>query len=231
MIKAIFFDAAGTLFHLPKSVGEHYAAVAREQGVELSPDALDRAFLRAWRQAPFRFAVDGARDDDDKRWWRELVDLVLAACGNVPPDFDRESFFESAYQHFAQPGVWALYPDVPDVLHELTSRFELGIISNFDRRLYTILEHLGIAPFFDHVFISSQLGADKPDVEIYRRALAMSGFLADEALYVGDDPERDWKGAAAAGLRVFKLDRCKNSLRDLPKVLAPEVAALRRQTK
>ena len=57
MIKAIFFDAAGTLFHLPKSVGEHYAAVAREQGVELSPDALDRAFLHAWRQAPFRSAI------------------------------------------------------------------------------------------------------------------------------------------------------------------------------
>src|SRR5438132_728385 len=119
MIKAIFFDAAGTLFHLPKSVGEHYAAVAREQGVE-------------------------------------------------------------------------------------------------------------IAPFFDHVFISSQLGADKPDAEIYRRALVMSGFMADEAMYVGDDPERDWKGASAAGLRIFKLDRCKNSLRDLSRILAPERGALRR---
>ena len=220
MIKAVFFDAAGTLFHLPKSVGEHYAAVAREQGIELSPDALDRAFLRAWRQASFRSAVGGAGDDDDKQWWRELVDLVLTACINVPPDFDRDLFFESAYQHFAQPGVWALYPDVADVLRELAERFELGIISNFDRRLYAILEHLRIAPFFDHVFISSQLGADKPDAEIYRRALALSGFLADEAIYVGDDPERDWKGAAAAGLRVFKLDRCKNSLRDLPKALS-----------
>ena len=228
MIKAIFFDAAGTLFHLPKSVGEHYAAVAREQGVELSPDALDRAFLRAWRQAPFRSAIDANRDDDDKQWWKELVDLVLSACTDVPPDFDRELFFESAYQHFTQPGVWALYPDVPDVLRELAECFELGIISNFDRRLYAILEHLKIAPFFHHVFISSQLGADKPDAEIYRRALAMSGFLADEAMYVGDDPERDWKGASAAGLRVLKLDRCKNSLRDLPRMLAPERDALRR---
>jgi len=228
MIKAVFFDAAGTLFHLPKSVGEHYAAVAREQGVDLSPDTLDRAFLRAWRQAPFRSAISAPRDDDDRQWWKELVDLVLSACTDVPSDFDRELFFESAYQHFAQPGVWALYPDVPDVLRELAERFELGIISNFDRRLYAILQHLEIAPFFDHVFISSQLGADKPDAEIYRRALAMSGFLVDEAIYVGDDPERDWKGASAAGLRVFKLDRCKNSLRDLPRMLAPERAALRR---
>jgi len=231
MIKTIFFDAAGTLFYLPKSVGEHYAAVAREQGVELSPDALDRAFLHAWRQAPFRSAIGAARDDDDKQWWKQLVDLVLSACTDVPPDFDRELFFESAYQHFAQPGVWALYPDVSDVLRELAERFELGIISNFDRRLYAILEHLEIAPFFDHIFISSQLGADKPDAEIYRRALVMSGFMADEAMYVGDDPEHDWKGASAAGLRIFKLDRCKNSLRDLSRILAPERAALRPEPK
>ena len=231
MIKAIFFDAAGTLLYLPKSVGEHYAAVAREQGVELSPDALDRAFLHAWRQAPFRSAIGAARDDDDKQWWKQLVDLVLSACTDVPPDFDRELFFESAYQHFAQPGVWALYPDVSDVLRQLAERFELGIISNFDRRLYAILEHLEITPFFDHIFISSQLGADKPDAEIYRRALVMSGFMADEAMYVGDDPERDWKGASTAGLRIFKLDRCKNSLRDLSRILAPERGALRPEPK
>jgi putative hydrolase of the HAD superfamily len=226
MTKAIFFDAAGTLFHLPKSVGEHYSAVARKQGVELSPDTLDRAFLRAWKQAPIRAAIGEARYDDDKGWWRDLVDLVLADCPDIPRGFDRELFFESAYRHFAQPGVWALYPDVKDVLVQLAPRFELGVISNFDRRLHLILENLGIAQFFNHVYISSQLGADKPHPEIYRRALAMSGFLAEEAMHVGDDPERDWKGAAEAGLRVFKLDRCRNSLRELPKLLAADGDAL-----
>jgi FMN phosphatase YigB (HAD superfamily) len=34
-------------------------------------------------------------------------------------------------------------------------------------------------------------------------------------LHVGDDPERDWKAAKAAGLLVFRLDRPRNSLRDL----------------
>jgi len=38
-----------------------------------------------------------------------------------------------------------------------------------------------------------------------------------EALHVGDDPERDWKSATAAGLSIFKLERRKNSLRDLLK--------------
>ena len=38
---------------------------------------------------------------------------------------------------------------------------------------------------------------------------------ADEVLHVGDDPERDWKAATAAGLTVFRLDRRRNSLREL----------------
>lgn len=219
-IKIIFFDAAGTLFYLTQNVGEHYALVAREIGVDLSPDALEGAFVRAWKNAPTRSAIGQPRDDDDKGWWRELVDRVLVDLPKVPEDFDRDVFFELAYSHFAKAGVWALYPDVPDVLHLLAPHFRLAVISNFDRRLRAILEHLGIASFFDHVFLSSEVGADKPDPEIYRRALRLSGFAAIEALHVGDDPKRDWAGAAAVGLDVFPLDRSKNSLRDLISLLS-----------
>jgi FMN phosphatase YigB (HAD superfamily) len=41
----------------------------------------------------------------------------------------------------------------------------------------------------------------------------------NEVLHVGDDPERDWKAATAAGLSIFQLDRKKNSLRDLLPIL------------
>jgi putative hydrolase of the HAD superfamily len=227
MIKAIFFDGAGTLFYLPQSVGSHYAAVAREQGAELCPDALDRAFLHAWKRAPIRSAVGRPRDEDDKGWWRELVDLILAEIPELPANFDHIKFFESAYAHFAQPGVWALYPDVLDVLRQLQLRFQLSVISNFDQRLHKILVYLEIAPYFQHVFISSEVGADKPDPEIYRRALKIIEMQPDQVLHVGDDPKRDWEAAAAAGLHVFKLDRARNSLRDLPAVLNAAAPSLR----
>jgi len=89
------------------------------------------------------------------------------------------------------------------------------VVSNFDGRLRFILEHLGISKFFAHVFVSSELGADKPDPEIYQRALKLMKLHPNEVLHVGDDPERDWGAASAAGLPVFRLDRPKNSLRDL----------------
>jgi hypothetical protein len=38
-------------------------------------------------------------------------------------------------------------------------------------------------------------------------------------LHAGDDPKRDWAAGKKAGLEVFKLDRDKNSLRDLLLIL------------
>ena len=97
---------------------------------------------------PQRAAIDGPRENDDKGWWRELVDLVLDQVAPSLSEFDRDNFFEIAYEHFAEAGVWELYPEVPDVLEQLQPRFQLAVISNFDGRLRFILEHLGISKFF-----------------------------------------------------------------------------------
>jgi len=215
MIKAIFFDAVGTLFRLTKTVGDHYAYVGRQVGLNLDAQSLERAFHVAWKQMPPRAAIDGPRENDDKGWWHELVDHVLEQVAPSLNELDRDNFFEIAYEHFAEAGVWELYPEVHGVLEKLQPRFQLVVVSNFDGRLRFILEHLGISKYFAHVFVSSELGADKPDPEIYRRALRVMKLSPNEVLHVGDDPERDWEGATAAGLSIFRLDRPKNSLRDL----------------
>ena len=215
MIKAIFFDAAGTLFYLRKTVGYHYALVGAEIGLKLDGKQLDRAFHTAWKQMPRRPAADGPRENDDKGWWRKLVGHVFDQVAPSVRELDRDNFFEIAYEHFAEAGVWKLYPEVFGVLEQLRERFELAVISNFDGRLRLILQNLGISKYFAHVFISSELGADKPDPEIFRRALKLMHLNANEVLHVGDDPERDWKAAKEAGLLVFQLNRPKNSLRDL----------------
>jgi putative hydrolase of the HAD superfamily len=218
VIKAILFDAAGTLFYLTKTVGDHYAYVGREIGLDLNAQELDRAFHTAWQEMPRRSAIEGPRENDDKGWWRELVGRVIDQVAPSLSEFDRDNFFEIAYEHFAEAGVWKLYPEVLDVLEQLRERFQLAVISNFDGRLRLILQNLGISKYFAHVFISSELGADKPDPEIFRRALKLMRLNANEVLHVGDDPERDWKAAKEAGLLVFQLDRPRNSLRDLLKL-------------
>src|SRR6059058_5421212 len=101
MIKAIFFDAAGTLFFLTKTVGDHYALVSHEIGMKL-----DAKFHTAWKKMPARSAIDGSREDDDKGWWRELVRRVLDDIADSLSELDRDNFFEVAYEHFAEAGVW-----------------------------------------------------------------------------------------------------------------------------
>ena len=145
MIKAILFDAAGTLFYLTKTVGDHYAYVSRQVGLELDAQQLESAFHVAWKQMPRRPAIDGPRENDDKGWWRELVGRVFDQVAPSLSELDRDNFFEIAYEHFAEAGVWKLYPEVLDVLKQSRERFQLAVISNFDGRLRLTLQNLGIS--------------------------------------------------------------------------------------
>jgi putative hydrolase of the HAD superfamily len=225
MIKIIFFDAAGTLFHLPRGVGWHYRDVAGRHGWTLDEDALRRAFGEVWREMPTRPASRIARADDDKGWWHELVERVLDRCAVSADASARGAYFEELYAEFTRPGIWELFPEVREVLDALRSRFRLGVISNFDGRLRPIFRHLGLDDIFDPLVISSEAGADKPDPWIFQQALARAGVAAAEALFVGDDPVRDWQGAAEAGLQVFRLHRPDISLRDLQTRLISQSAS------
>lgn len=213
-VRVVLFDAAGTLLHLPKGVGHPYREVALRHGWEVPAATLESAFGKAWKSAPAPPLTRQRRADDDRGWWQSLVGQVLDLC-DAPPAMDREALFAELYAEFIKPGVWALYPEVPEVLERIRADYPLGIVSNFDGRLRIILQDLGIASFFDHWVISSEVGADKPEPFIYECALKMAGVAPAEALHVGDDPVGDWEAAAAAGLHVFQLDRPRNSLRDL----------------
>jgi putative hydrolase of the HAD superfamily len=214
-MKTIFFDAVGTLFFLTESVGYHYALVGREIGAELDPDKLDHAFTSVWKMMPSRPPSDGPHEDDDKGWWRDLVYRVLDQAAPSMSALDRDNFFEIAYEHFTEAGVWEVYPEVEEVLRTLQPKYELAVVSSFDGRLRMILRQLGLLKYFRYVFVSSELGVDKPDPEIFRRAISLAQCQPDEVIHVGDDPERDWQAGKAAGLTIFELRRPEKSLRDL----------------
>ncbi len=223
MPNAICFDAAGTLIYLPRPVGEHYREVAIRFGVDLDADALDKAFKKTWAAAPARESQEGPRADDDKEWWRALVEQVLARVlsPEQATEFNFGAFFEAVYTHFAHRGVWLAYPEVHEVLaHLKRNGYLLAIISNFDRRLHPVLADLGLTDFFETVVISSEVGADKPDPRIFMHALDRLGVQPGEVWHVGDDPKRDW-GAEALGLRVFRLERPGHTLHDLLAALDP----------
>jgi putative hydrolase of the HAD superfamily len=211
--KFLFFDAAGTLIHLPRSAGARYRDVALRHGLDVPEASFDAAFRTAWKAAAPPLTTREPRPDDDRGWWQALVWQVLDLCA-APAEFARAPFFAELYDEFTKPGVWELYPEVIDVLETLRTHYRLGIISNFDGRLRPILANLGVLELFELVVISSEVGADKPDPWIYTHALQLAGVTPTEAAHAGDDPVADWQGARDAGLRSFELDRPRNSLRE-----------------
>lgn len=216
--KVIFFDAAGTLIHLPRGVGFHYAEVARRFGWNADAKPLGDAFRSVWKGMPPKVNDRRARADDDRDWWRELVSQVLTRC-DAPPGFDGGGYFDALFEEFRKPGVWALYPETLDVLETLGGRYRLAVLSNFDGRLRTVLADLGILDRFGEIVISSEVGADKPDPWIFEHALSRAGIQPGEAMLVGDDPECDVAGARRAGWRAFHIDRPCTTLRDLAAAL------------
>jgi putative hydrolase of the HAD superfamily len=205
--EVIFFDAAGTLIRLERPVGWHYAEVARKHGLKADEERMESAFREVWKARPFRPASPGARKEDDRPWWREFALDVLRTAAPSAGKIDEDAWFEELYVHFAEPGVWVLYDDAMRCLNHLAGRFRLAVISNFDQRLRLVLEELGVAARFEQIFISSEIGCEKPHPEIFRRALDVMDVEAGRCLHVGDDPERDWAGAAAAGIAVFQVRR------------------------
>jgi putative hydrolase of the HAD superfamily len=206
MIRTVTFDAANTLIRLAVPVGQTYADVAHRFSVTLDPVRLNAAFLRAWKEVPPLPDEVGPRADDGRSRWRDLVAATLTfAEGRVDPF---PQYFDAVYQEFTRPGIWQLMPGVADLLAGLAQTgMRLGVVSNFDRRLYPILRNLNILGRFEHVIISSEVGADKPSSRIFAEVLRRFQVDASEALHVGDEEETDGVGARAIGMSVFVLGK------------------------
>ncbi|MEK6801900.1 MAG: HAD-IA family hydrolase [Nitrospirota bacterium] len=210
-IQVVFFDAADTLFHIHGSVAEIYLQHAEKHGFRKTPEsltAIKSAFARSFRDAPppvFAATEPAAIKQSERLWWFDIVHNVFYRVGMFEA-FDE--FFEDVFARFEQPESWRLFPETVDVLKTLKGQgFELGIISNFDSRLFSVLRGLGIADLFDTVTISSLAHAAKPSARIFRQALEKHAVDPDEALHVGDSERDDVKGAQGVGLTGVLLAR------------------------
>ena len=234
MLKVVFFDAAGTLFDAREPVAVSYARLARRYGVAAEVSSVAAGFHRAFSGAPGLAFGPGRQVAElrelERSWWRERVRDTFTGLGTFS-DFD--AYFTELFAFFADPANWALNPDVPALLAGLRRRgLRLGIISNFDYRIYRVREALGLRSCLDSVTISSEAGYAKPAAEIFQTALARHAVLPAAAMHVGDSGPLDLAGAANAGLAAVLLDpglgapmrvsgrtACVSSLRLVPEVI------------
>ncbi|CUS39353.1 Haloacid dehalogenase, subfamily IA [Candidatus Nitrospira nitrosa] len=210
-IRVVFFDAADTLFHVHGSVGEIYLRHAIEFGFLQKPDSLSaikQAFSRAFREAPppvFATADPVRLKQSERLWWFDIVHNVFYRVGM----FERfDEFFDHVFRVFEDHGSWRLFPETVSTLTRLKAQgLELGIISNFDSRIFGVLRGLGIAEAFDTVTISSLAQAAKPAPQIFHSALEKHAVDPEEALHIGDSLREDVEGGRKAGLHVALVNR------------------------
>lgn len=209
MLRAIFFDAAGTLMETREPVGQSYARIAQKYGLNASSGEVSAAFRRVFHNSPGLAFGPGHSGDElrrlERHWWHELVAETFRGLGGFS---DLEAYFNELFAFFGDPAHWIADPQAPPVLDELRANgLILGVLSNFDHRLYGILDGLGLRRYFHSVTISSEAGYAKPSPEIFETALARHVLRPAEALHVGDSEHHDVAGATAAGIAVALIDR------------------------
>src|SRR5207237_1314056 len=155
---------------------------------DLSLAMLSRQFAAAWRAHKDFNYTEAA--------WAEIVDATFCGLAERPPS---QTFFPDLYLRFAQPQAWRIFDDVLPALQALRSGgVKLGIISNWDERLGPLLRALRLRAYFDAVVISSEAAWAKPSHRIFHQAARELGLSAANILHVGDDWDRDLRGAQSA---------------------------------
>jgi HAD superfamily hydrolase (TIGR01549 family) len=121
---------------------------------------------------------------------------------------DGDVLKDSLYRRFTRYESYRLFPDATPALQSLKkSGLTVGLISNFEEWLEGMLIHFEVAPLFDLMVISGKEGIEKPDPQIFERALERTGVRPQDAVYVGDQPVIDIEAAESIGMTGVLIDR------------------------
>jgi putative hydrolase of the HAD superfamily len=207
----VLFDAGETLLRPEPSFPELIVRLLRARGVEVSHD--EPAWIDTALGSVFRAMDDlvvnreqfSTSTERSRAFWTEIYTRLLAELGVDDPDAAHATYL---YGEFSNPKHYALFPDALPALHELAAGgYTLGVVSNFESWLLTLLDRLGVAPLMSVVVVSGVEGIEKPDPKIFRLALDKLDVAPERAVYVGDNPRIDVEPALALGMGAVLVDR------------------------
>ena len=190
----VLLDADNTLFDFDRAEHEALKRAMTERGYPFTPEA-EEIYLTINRELWAQFD----RGEVEQKWLTvERFRRLDAALGgrNDPDAFNRDYLTYLGEGAFLLPGAEAFC----QALHE--AGCTLAIATNGVARVqHARLKSSPIAPYFPHLFISEELGAQKPQAAFFQPMLATLG-VADKSrcLMVGDNLNSDIKGGVDAGL-------------------------------
>ncbi|MCC5808568.1 MAG: HAD-IA family hydrolase [Opitutales bacterium] len=212
-VRAVTFDVGGTLVAPHPSVGAIYAEVLSTHGFAADPATVERDFRDAFRHHSETLPTS------DRAFW-ERVFRDACASASIPANFFTAAF-EDAFAAFAEGRRWRVTDGAAELLGALKVHgYSLAVLSNSDSRFRTVLGDHGLDEYFDHCFLSGEVGFEKPDIRIFRHTEIALGLAPVQILHVGDSSSADYAGATAAGWHAFLLDPPRTTLHSLLRHLA-----------
>lgn len=199
MIKTIFFDLDDTLLDFTRAEREALTRAFRRFDVDPTPAVLDR--YHELNRQQWELLEEGKLTRPQVLLRR--FDLLFAELG-----LDRSSRQVcDAYENLLAQGHWFV-PGALELLEALSPRYELYLASNGAAAVQrSRLESAGILPYFKGVFISEEVGFDKPSPAFFRAVFAaVPSFSRETALMVGDSLTSDIRGGRNAGIRTCWFD-------------------------
>lgn len=115
-----------------------------------------------------------------------------------------DAFVDDAFAEFDRArNTVELFPDVPEALDSLASRFTLVAVTNGNARL----DKVGLSNWFSACVSAREVGRAKPHPSMFAAAAAAGGHPPAATLHVGDHPEQDVHGAKLAGMSAVWVNR------------------------
>jgi len=203
-IRLLTIDAAGTLIRPWPSVGAVYAQTAREHGLKIEDDQIDKRFYEIFGDLQKNKKIT---QGEEKEFWRNVVWETFRPFTETKT---LDPIFEKLWNLFAQGDHWRLSEHAVSSIQTIRKRgYQIALLSNNDSRLRQVIQDLGIEDLFDELFISAEIGYEKPQLEIFRHVEENLQKKPAEILHLGDSYSRDFEGAQKAGWSALLFGKPK----------------------
>ena len=195
MIEFLFLDLDDTILDFHKAEHIAISKTFREFGIEPTEEVLSRYSQinkSCWHKLELGL------------WDRETVlvrrfALLFAEYGIV----QEGTPVARAYEKNLGIGHWFL-PGAEEAVASLSKKYRLFLASNGTASVQKgRMTSANLYRFFEKVFVSQELGYNKPAPEIFQRAVAqIPGYDPEKAMMVGDSLTSDILGGINAGIKT-----------------------------
>ena len=199
MKKHIFFDLDHTIWDFDKNAEETLLELYQHH--DLISKGLDspEVFIQTYTENNHKLWAEYHLGKISKEHLRTLRFRSTFLALGMDPEIIPIAF-EDDYVRIS-PTKQRLFDGAHEVLAYLQNSYNLHIISNgFKTTTLTKMEVCDLNKYFTNVFISEDIGCNKPDPRIFKEALDIAGATKSESIMIGDSLEADIYGALNFGL-------------------------------